>query len=56
MKKHKKREQFTSLTFTWYRQTPYNLKRVKAHAIWRELQLSFLITFLSIPQLSETRI
>ena len=28
-----KREQFISLTFTWYRQTPYNSKRVKAHAI-----------------------
>ena len=26
-----------------YRQTPNYLQRVKAHAIWRELQLSFLI-------------
>jgi len=42
MKKHKKREQFTSLTFTWYRQTPYNLKRVKAHAIRREPSTSVL--------------
>jgi len=33
-----------------------NLKRVNAHAERRELLLQFLITFLSIPQLSETRI
>ena len=26
-----------------HRQTPIYLKRVKAHAIWRELQLQFLI-------------
>ena len=26
----------------WYRQTPMFLKRVKAHAIQRELQLQFL--------------
>ena len=41
----KKRGQFTSSTLFRYRQTPCNLKRVKAHAIRRELQLQFLITF-----------
>ena len=39
----RKRGQFTSSTFLRYRQTPNNLKRVKAHATKRELQLSFLI-------------
>ena len=34
--KYKKREQFTSLTFSRYLQTPNALKRVKAHAIRRE--------------------
>ena len=32
-----------------------NLKRVNAHAERRELLLQFLITFLSIPQLSENK-
>ena len=33
----------------WYRQTPCNPKRVKAHAEQRELQLQFLITFEILP-------
>ena len=39
----RKRGQFTSSTYSRHRQTPIYLKRVKAHAIKRELQLSFLI-------------
>ena len=38
-----------------YRQTPYNLKRVKAHAIWRELQLQFLIVFLKLWRISNDK-
>ena len=45
----RKRGQFTSSTSFWYRQTPCNLKRVKVHAIRRELQLQFLITFEILP-------
>jgi len=41
----RKRELFTSLTFTRHRQTPIYLKRVKAHAIRREPSTSFLIDF-----------
>ena len=37
------------LRFIWYRQTPCHLQRVKAHAVWRELQLQFLMTFEILP-------
>lgn len=37
------------LCFIWYRQTPCHLQRVKAHAIWRELQLQFLMTYEILP-------
>ena len=37
------------LRFIWYRQTPCHLQRVKVHAIWRELQLQFLMTYEILP-------
>ena len=37
------------LRFIWYRQTPCHLQRVKAHAVWRELQLRFLMTIEILP-------
>ena len=45
----KKRGQITSSTLFWHRQTPCNPKRVKAHAIRRELRLLFLIDFFQFP-------
>ena len=44
----RKREQITSLTFLRYRQTPNNLKRVKAHAIRREPSTFVLDCFCQI--------
>ena len=39
----RKREQLLRLRCSRYRQTPIYLKRVKAHAIWREPSTLFLI-------------
>ena len=55
MIKNKKREQITSLTFRRHRQTPNNLKRVKAHAVRREPSTLLLVVSL-IWRISETRI
>ena len=44
----RKRGQFTSSTFPRHRQTPNCLKRVNAHAIWRELSTFVLDNFLNI--------
>ena len=51
MRLYTKRErgQFTSSTFPRYRQTPILLKRVNAHAKWRELLLLFLQYFEILP-------
>ena len=52
----KKTWTITSSTFLRYWGKPIMLKRVNAHAKRRELSTSVLALFLSIPQLSETRI
>ena len=51
-----KRGHITSSTFLGYLQTPCVLKRVKAHAIRRELSTSILVRFIKFWRFSETRI
>ena len=51
----RKRGQFTPSTFSRYRQTPNNLKRANAHAIWRELSTSVLDYSLEILPISENK-
>ncbi len=46
----------TSSMFLRHRQTPNHLKRVKAHAIWREPSTSVLDDFFQFCRFSETRI
>jgi hypothetical protein len=45
MRTKRKRGQFTSSTYSRYRQTPILLKRVNAHAERRELSTSVLAIF-----------
>jgi len=51
----KKRGQFTSSTFRRYWGKPILLKRVNAHARWRELSTSVLAICFPIPQLSNNK-
>ena len=50
-----KRGQITSSTFSRYRQTPYVLQRVNAHAVRRELSTSVLVHSLEILPNSENK-